>query len=257
MATLTTTRLGLPSPDGDEPVAVPDDIRALALAIDGAAVVDAGPDSNRPESSPSVPGLAGRWYWSTDTEQLAFDHGTGWLTVWPQAPGAASITDTHLANDAVITRTIADNAVTAAKIAAGAVGTTQLAAGAVTSAKIASALKPSAGAGASTEALRALGTQAGRAAAGTHASQHASSGADPLYRTGTASGTTGGTGVWSATITHSLGVVPSFVGASIVSGQTASTVVAQITSKTSTQATITILTAVAGHALTIEWVALR
>lgn len=52
--------------------------------------------------------------------------------------------------------------------------------GAITSAKINAALKPSGGAAAATEALRALGTAAGTAAAGTHAAQHKTGGADPL-----------------------------------------------------------------------------
>lgn len=90
-----------------------------------------------------------------------------------------------------------------------------------------------------------------------HASSHASGGSDPLYKTGTASGTTDNFGVFTATITHNLGAVPSFVGVSLVSGQTAATVVAQVTSKTSTQATIQILTAVATHPVTIEWMAVR
>jgi hypothetical protein len=50
----------------------------------------------------------------------------------------------------------------------------------VTAAKVANGLKPSAGAGAGIEALRALGTGPGFAAFGSHAAQHGLSGSVPV-----------------------------------------------------------------------------
>jgi microcystin-dependent protein len=78
---------------------------------------------------------------------------------------------------------MADNSVGAAEIIDGSVGAAEIADGTVGLAELATALKPSQGAGASAEALRALGLAAGLAAPGTHASQHASGGGDPLVVT--------------------------------------------------------------------------
>jgi hypothetical protein len=63
------------------------------------------------------------------------------------------------------------------------VGSAEIVDGSIASVDIADALKPSAGAGAGTETLRALGTAPGMAAAGVHAPQHLRTGADPLQVT--------------------------------------------------------------------------
>jgi len=79
---------------------------------------------------------------------------------------AGTVGATQITDGGVGTAEIAGLAVDSSKIAASAVGATQLADGAVTGAKVNSALKPSGGAADATEALRALGTGAGTAAAG-------------------------------------------------------------------------------------------
>ena len=156
----TTARLALPYPELTGAPDVPADIRALALALDNAAIVSQGTLASRPVSTGGSPGKMGRWYYATDNGLLYYDFGTGWITI--NAPGtvdgpagtgtlrtlgtgalqAAAGNDARLSDQ----RTPVDASVTAAKIAA--------------------ALKPSGGAGGATEALRALGTTPGTAAAG-------------------------------------------------------------------------------------------
>lgn len=58
-------------------------IAALADDLDAIiAVADQGPASGRPTSTPGSPGKSGRLYWATDTAQLFFDHGTGWVVIY-------------------------------------------------------------------------------------------------------------------------------------------------------------------------------
>lgn len=90
--------------------------------------------------------------------------------------GPARHAATHAANgtdplpaDSITATQIAPDAVGADELAADSVGTSELAPGAVTTTEVAAALKPSGGAAAGTEALRALGATAATAAAGNDA----------------------------------------------------------------------------------------
>lgn len=159
---------------------VPRDIAALVAALEVDVIYGQGTLAVRPTSTAGTPGIAGRVYMATDQTPHAFyyDYGTGWDPVGALAAG--SVGTTQLADGSVTTVKIADGAVNSAKITNGSIGGVQLADANVSAAKIADALKPSAGAAGGTEALRALGTAAGTAAAGTHASQHTRTGADPL-----------------------------------------------------------------------------
>lgn len=183
----TTSRLTLPYPQLSDNADVPEDLGALANAIDVAVVYGQGLLASRPASSGGSPGIQGRIYYATDNGHLYYDMGTGWVDIGPTVVGEDSITAFELAPDSVTsvelrdsTTTDANRAVTTDHIRDSAVTNPKLGSAAVTAAKVADSLKPSAGAGASTEALRALGTEAGKAAAGTHASQHAPAGADPI-----------------------------------------------------------------------------
>lgn len=135
------------------------------------------------ESALPAPSYAGRVWWSTDTGNIYLDLGTGWVKLYPQGAGAGSIGTTELADGAVTTIKLADTAVTTPKITDQSVTAAKIANAAITATQIANALKPSAGAAAGTEALRALGTAAGLAAAGSHAAQHIPGAADPLRTT--------------------------------------------------------------------------
>jgi hypothetical protein len=92
-------------------------------------------------------------WWETDTSQLFYDTGAAWIGPLNVSSG--------IADGSVTLAKLAANSVDASKIVDGSVATAELAAGAVTAAKIAAALFPSGGAGASTEALRAIGSSAG------------------------------------------------------------------------------------------------
>lgn len=76
-----TPRLKLPEPSALDPPNGPEQIAALANALDGAALDDQGTFANRPVSTPSIPGLSGRYYWNTDLQRLDRDNGTGWDAV--------------------------------------------------------------------------------------------------------------------------------------------------------------------------------
>lgn len=161
----TTTKLLLPYPlstDGPDGADVPYWINLLAARLDAvAASYDAGTIGSRPTA-----GKSGRFYRSTDEtpNQLYLDTGAAWINVSDM--GDDSVMNSMLQDNAVDARVLADDAVDAAAIQAGAVGTTELADLAITTGKVAAALKPSGGAAGATEALRALGTAAGTAAAG-------------------------------------------------------------------------------------------
>ena len=90
-----------------------------------------------------------------------------------------------------------------------------------------------------------------------HAASHAAGGADRLYASGATHILTGGTGWAEATITHNLGVTPTWVGVSISANVTASTVTAEVSNKNPVTAYIRFPTGVGGHSMWIEWVALR
>lgn len=176
----TTARLLLPYPELTDIADVPADMHELALALDGAAIYSQGPLVSRPVSSSGVPGISGRFYRSTDENPsvLYADTGTGWVSVGSIAEG--SIGTLQLADRSVTGIKIALLTILAENIAAGAVTADKIPDLAITAAKLAASLKPSQGAAGSDEALRALGTAAGKAAPGIHAAQHLPGGADPI-----------------------------------------------------------------------------
>jgi microcystin-dependent protein len=124
--------------------------------------------------------IQGRLYMATDQTPptMFYDTGSTWIQIGALA--ADSITAAQIAPDSIGTSELAPDSVTTAEILDGTIATGDLSDNSVTAPKINSALKPSTGAGGSTEALRALGTAAGLAAPGTHAAQHAAGGADPI-----------------------------------------------------------------------------
>src|SRR5262245_10002923 len=157
-----SARLGIPYPTLSSPADVPADILALVNSLDSRVVIySQGTLAARPPSSAGTPGLAGRMYLQTDVspQHLWVDTGTGWVDVGPAS--AFTIPD-----GSISTIKLADSAVTDVKLAALAVTTAKLADGAVDGSKVAASLKPSGGAVNSVEALRALGTTPGTAAAG-------------------------------------------------------------------------------------------
>ena len=163
-----TSRLALPSPANSDAVAVPADILALAQALDPVAVTfDAGTLASRPAA-----GQAGRLWYATNTGVLSWDTGTAWVDVNPSGvvDGAAGVGTLRTLGAGALQATAGNDA----RLSDQRTPTD----GSVTAAKVANALKPSAGAAGSTETLRALGTAAGTAAAGSHKSQHQDGGAD-------------------------------------------------------------------------------
>lgn len=158
---LTSSRRGLSYPNNvtrADSADVPRDIATLVAALELDVVFSQGTHAARPAAGAGSPAATGggRLYWETDTLGLFYDTGAAWVQINSTAIAAGSITLAMLAA----------NSVDASKIVDGSVGNAELAAGAVTAAKIAAALFPSQGAGAGTEALRALGSAAGQAAPG-------------------------------------------------------------------------------------------
>lgn len=158
----TTSKWGLPVPDqlpaGTGPD-VPADIKALGDAVDAKLTpYDQGLLADRPAY-----GKVGRRY-RDENSVIWLDIGSAWIA--ENVPANGSIGTAKLADGSVTTVKLADDAVTSGKILDGEVGSGEIAAKAVTSSKLADALKPSTGAAAGDEALRALGTTAGTAAAG-------------------------------------------------------------------------------------------
>lgn len=172
-----TSRLTAPYPQLPETADVPRDIAALSARLDAVCV-----GYSEGTALPAY-GKHGWYFYRTDTGRIYYDIGTAWLDM---TPSAFSIPDNSLT-----AQQIAEDAITASELANNAVDTNALLDGAVTSAKIldgtivagdiANALKPSTGAGGSTEALRALGPGSGLAAPGTHGNpSHDWDGYDPL-----------------------------------------------------------------------------
>jgi hypothetical protein len=161
-----TTRLRLPYPALTDTADGPAAFQALAVALDIAAIDDQGAFSARPVSSPAQPGIKGRYYWATDQAILYRDNGTGYDPVTISAPVDGD-------SDVPSLRTMG-------------AGSHQACAGddprlsdqrvpldnSVTGAKVHTSLKPSGGASAATESLRALGSDAGMSAPGIHAAYH-------------------------------------------------------------------------------------
>lgn len=163
-------RTGVPYPSLADPADVPSDLQDLVARLESVmALVDQGSLGARPAA-----GTRGKFYFETSGSILYYDTGTSWVSVNSGAPADGPAATPSL-------RTLGSGAQQAASGADGRLSDTRVPTdGSVTSAKVATSLKPSSGAGAGTEALRSLGTNVGQAAAGSHASQHASGGADPL-----------------------------------------------------------------------------
>lgn len=109
----TTTRLSLRYPELSDSADVPRDIKNLANDLDSAAIYASGTFSARPASTVGSPGIAGRYYFATDTSRLYLDTGTAWVEV---ASGTDSVTSAMIAADAVDTSEINNGAVTKAKL---------------------------------------------------------------------------------------------------------------------------------------------
>jgi len=211
--------MGLTSPLGTEAVNIDQHLKNLADGVDAnAAMFSQGVLASRPTSTPGTPGKTGRIYYATDNGKVYYDFGTGWVILNADIPtlGPDSITSTEIAANAVGASELADNSVDAAAIIDGVVG----------AAEIANALKPSAGAGGSTEALRALGTGAANAAAGNDA--RLSDKREPLdsWKTLFSQFTdvnpmgSGGSGTWGTLLIPTAGTyVVRLSGQGIVSGQ--------------------------------------
>jgi Phage Tail Collar Domain len=165
LAIITSSRFGIQYPDGtrtDRPD-IPLHLANIVTLLDAnGAMFGQGTFANRPTSSAGTPGKQGRFYMSTDgtggqagTNLLYYDLGTAWaqITSTYAGPPADSITSVELA----------PNSVTSVELADGSVDSAAIIDGTITAADLSSALKPSTGAGASTEALRSLGTGAGQA----------------------------------------------------------------------------------------------
>ena len=175
----TTTRAGLRYPLLTDTPDVPRDIGNIAADADAIfAIGQQGTLASRPTSTSGSPGKTARLYYGTDTGHLYWDFGTGWSDI---GPASTAIADGSITGGpAGLGVKIAAATITHDNIVAGTITTTEILDGTIAAADIAAALKPSGGAGSGTESLRALGTAAGTAAAGTHASQHSRTGADPL-----------------------------------------------------------------------------
>lgn len=94
----TTTRLQLPYPgltDGPDGADVPYWLQQLADALDGAALYSQGILANRPASTPSTPGVPGRFYYIEGDSNPAND-GVLWVdfgTGWAEASTGGTIID--------------------------------------------------------------------------------------------------------------------------------------------------------------------
>lgn len=91
----TTTRLSLRYPELSDSADVPRDIKNLANDLDSAAIYGSGTFAARPASTVGSPGIAGRYYFATDTSRLYLDTGTAWVEV---ASGAGSVTSAMIAD---------------------------------------------------------------------------------------------------------------------------------------------------------------
>lgn len=165
-----TTRWALTYPELADPADIDQAVRPLAEALDAVAMDDQGTFALRPAA-----GSYGSYYYATDQGILYRDNGTTWDTVGgPSAVLSTGSVDTsEIADDAVTADKLRDSAVTDGDRAVTtdhirdvAVTQAKIALQAVAAAQISNTLKPSAGAGTGTEALRALGTGANEATAG-------------------------------------------------------------------------------------------
>lgn len=163
---LTTPRLALPYPaETDAPADPPRDFLALATALDGMVA----PWSHGSGLGPRPPfGLAGRRYYNDTTGIEYLDIGTAWVTA-PVTIADNQVVNAMIATDAVDARTIAPGSVGTSELADLGIQTGDIGDGMVTGAKIGSDVKPSLGAGAATEALRAIGATGSTVVAGNDA----------------------------------------------------------------------------------------
>jgi hypothetical protein len=155
----------LPRPQlADDPPDIPRDVRALANAIDPLL----SPLSIGLSADKGPAGKVGHRYIATDENNTEYvDLGAGWVV--KRVLGAGAVLNADLATDSVDARVIAAGAVTTAEILDGTILAGDLADGIITALKVAAGLKPSAGAGAAVEALRAIGNAAGQVVEGTDA----------------------------------------------------------------------------------------
>jgi len=155
---------------------VPLYVRNIVAALEAKGVqYGQGTLASRPAAA-----IQGKLYVATDQTPPAvfFDTGSAWIQIGALAPD--SITAAQIAPDSIGTSELAPNSVTTAEIVDGTIATGDLGDDSVTLPKVNAALKPSTGAGGGAEALRALGTGAGQAAAGSHHTQHEAGGADQI-----------------------------------------------------------------------------
>lgn len=154
-----------PSADRSDPADVPLYIRNIVAALEALGTIyGQGTLAARPVSTVGSPGKQGRFYFATDDGNLYYDTGTSWNVIGVTTIADGSITGGPAgAGVKIATATITHDNIVAGTIRGGG---NEIAAASITAADIANALKPSAGAGGGTEALRALGTAAGTAAAG-------------------------------------------------------------------------------------------
>lgn len=142
---LASTRRGIiyPNTNRADTADIPRDIAALVAALEVDLVYGQGTLTARPTSTPGTPGLEGRLYVATDlTPHVAYyDYGTGWDALNGIAAGGVRGSDA-----ADVQREILQGSIRRVDLHAH--------------------LKPSGTAAAGDEALRALGTTAGTAAAG-------------------------------------------------------------------------------------------
>jgi hypothetical protein len=175
MQLLTRTGIQTPNADRSDSADVPRDIRAVSTWLESNGLIWGGQGTSaaRPVSTPASPGKAGRIYMVTDVtpHRLDYDEGTQWTPIGNIAAG--SVDNTALADNAVTLAKMADNSVSSAEIVDGSVRGSdtsdvqrEILQGSIRYVDISPQLKPSQGASAATEALRALGSGAGQAAAG-------------------------------------------------------------------------------------------
>lgn len=147
-----------PGPD------VPADLKTALDAVDTKLT----PYSQGLLSARPAFGKTGQRYRATDTGLIYLDIGAAWIVEGP-IPPSNSVGTLQLIDDAVTRAKMADNSVGTTEIIDGHVQNAKLGDGAVNAVKVAASLKPSGGASAATEALRALGVVAGTALAGNQA----------------------------------------------------------------------------------------
>jgi len=169
-----TARWSLRYPELTDVADGPQAFRNLASDLDNVAMDDQGTVATMPVSTAQTPGKKGRYWFATDQGILYRDNGAGWDPITSSAPvdGEAGVpslrtlgTGGHQACAGNDPR-LSDQRVPLD--------------GSVTIPKLDPHLVPTELAGAADMAVRALGVEAGKAAPGTHHTQHAPTGGDPI-----------------------------------------------------------------------------